>query len=270
MKLMRFQHQQSCYQGVVAYDRVLVVQDLFSRPLRYTGLSFALDQITALAPCHPGKIICAGINYRAHANDGHPLPQQPLLFLKPSTAAAAPESDVPYPALSQRIDFEGELGVVIGRHTANVDAYLAEQAILGYCCANDVTARDIQERENNYGTAKSFPGFAPFGPCIETDLDPADLWLETRVDGELRQRAHTSDLLFPVHELIAYISQVIPLEPGDLILTGTPQGMGEWQPGERVEISISGIGTLGNQLGLPGSVAATAPAMTLDTEVRYG
>ncbi|WP_210397497.1 fumarylacetoacetate hydrolase family protein [Motiliproteus sediminis] len=270
MKLMRFQHQQSCYQGVVAYDRVLVVHNLFERPLRYTGLSFALNQITPLAPCCPGKIICAGINYRAHADDGHTLPSQPLLFLKPASAATGPDCDIPYPALSGRIGFEGELGVVIGSHTQNIDPYLAEQSILGYCCANDVTARDIQEAEDNYGTAKSFPGFAPFGPWIETALDPADLWLETRVNGELRQRAHSSDLLFPVQQLIAYISQVMPLEPGDLILTGTPQGMGDWQPGDRVEVSISGVGTLGNRLATPAATTVADTTLTLQAEVCYG
>ncbi|HEY5718132.1 MAG TPA: fumarylacetoacetate hydrolase family protein [Motiliproteus sp.] len=251
MKLMRFEHADSCYQGVVAYDRVLVVYSLFERPLRYTGLSFALDQVSPLAPSQPGKIICAGINYRAHALDGHPLPAQPLLFLKPPSAATGSGSAIPYPPLSQQIDFEGELGVVIGQCAHQIDAHQAEQAILGYCCANDVTARDIQTAENNYGTAKSFPGFAPFGPWIETDLDPNDLWLETRVNGELRQRAHTSDLLFSVQELVAYISQVMPLEPGDLILTGTPQGMGELQPGDEVAVQIDGIGCLRNTLSQP-------------------
>ena len=251
MKLLRFEHQQSCYQGVVAYDRVLVVHSLFEQPLRYTGLSFALDQITPLAPSQPSKIICAGINYRAHADDGHALPSQPLLFLKPASAATGPDGEIPFPPLSQRIDLEGELGVVIGRYAHQIDAYEAELAILGYCCANDVTARDIQEAENNFGTAKSFPGFAPFGPCIETELDPGDLWLETRVNGQLRQRAHSSDLLFSVQQLVAYISQVMPLEPGDLILTGTPQGMGPLQPGDEVAIQIDGIGCLRNTLGYP-------------------
>jgi len=251
MKLLRFAHQQRDYQGVIAYDRVLVVQDLFSYPLRYTGLSFPLDQVTLLAPCQPGKIVCAGINYRAHAADGHALPAQPLLFLKPASAATGPECEIPFPPFGRQVDFEGELGVVIGQHAAQIDAYQAEQAILGYCCANDVTARDIQSAENNYGTAKSFPGFAPFGPCIETDLDPADLWLETRVNGQLRQRAHSSDLLFGVPQLVAYISQVMPLEPGDLILTGTPQGMGPLQPGDSVEIRIDAIGSLRNRLGQP-------------------
>lgn len=203
MKLMRFQYEQYCYQGVVAYDRVLVVQDMFERPLRYIGLSFALSQVTVLAPSQPGKIICAGINYRAHALDGHTLPRQPLLFLKPVSAATGSGTVIPYLALSRLIGFEGELGVVIGEQVAQVYALQAEQAILGYCCANDVSARDIQEAENNYGTAKSFPGFVHFGPCIETELDPADLWLETIVNGQSRQRTHTSDLLFPVYDLVA-------------------------------------------------------------------
>ncbi len=249
MRLIRFQYQDNCYEGVISDDQVRVVASLYEQPLQYTGLSFALNEVTLLAPSQPSKIICAGVNYRAHQQDGHALPQQPFLFLKPPTAAAATDAEIPYPKLSQRVGFEGEIAVVIGSHAANLSIAEVDAVILGYCCANDVSALDIQQAENNFGTAKNFPGFAPFGPWIETEVDGKNLLLETHLNGELVQRSHCSDLVFQVDQLVAYISQVMPLQPGDLILTGTPRGMGDMQPGDVVDISVSGIGTLSNRLG---------------------
>ncbi|MEH6813528.1 MAG: fumarylacetoacetate hydrolase family protein [Motiliproteus sp.] len=252
MRLSRFQYQDTAYEGVIKGDQVRVVNSMYEKPLQFTGLCFALDDVQLLAPSLPSKIICAGVNYRAHQEDGHALPLQPFLFLKPPTAATATGQDIPFPRLSQRVGFEGEIAVVIGRAAADICADQVDDVILGYCCANDVSALDIQHAEKNFGTAKNFPGFAPFGPWIETEVDGKDLWLETRLNGELKQRSHCSDLVFPVDELVAYISQVMPLQPGDLILTGTPRGMGDMQPGDEVEISVSGIGTLSNRLGPQG------------------
>ena len=170
----------------------------------------------------------------------------PLLFLKPPSSIIGNGVDIPYPTLSQEVYFEGELAVVIGHRARNIKPHQAEGYILGYCCANDVTAWDILQRENNFGVAKSFDGFTPVGPWVETEVDPSALRIETRLNGQLRQNSNTSDMVFPVTELIAYISQVMTLEPGDLVLTGTPVGMGPIAEGDQVEVTIEGIGSLCN------------------------
>lgn len=222
------------------------VGDLFD--VTPTGAVFPRDQVRLLAPCTPGKIVCVGLNYRSHTRDGYTLPQEPILFLKPPSAASGPDAAIPFPAQSRQVDFEGELALVIGTPGYQLTPEEAPAHILGYCCANDVTARDIQEREQNFGRAKSFCGFAPFGPWIDTAFDPADFTLETRLNGELKQCADALDLLFTPAQLVAFISQVMPLVPGDLILTGTPRGMGPMRPGDRVEVTISGLGSLENTL----------------------
>lgn len=202
-----------------------------------------------MPPAMPTKIVCVGINYRGHAGEmGHDLPKEPLIFLKPPTSMNAPGGEIHLPPESQRVDYEGELAVVIGRRVHRVSADEALSCVLGYTCANDVTARDLQKRDGQWARAKGFDGFCPLGPWVETDVDPGDLKIETLVNGEVRQSARTSDMIFDVPTLVSFISHVMTLLPGDIVLTGTPSGVGELHSGDTVEVRIEGIGSLTNRV----------------------
>jgi len=216
-----------------------------------TALPFASAAL--LPPCEPTKVVCVGLNYRAHAAEmGKELPAEPLIFLKAPSALLAPGGEVVLPRQSQRIEHEGELALVIGRRARHVPVSRALDHVLGYSCADDVTARDIQRREKVYARAKGFDTFCPVGPWLETDVpDPQGLALALRVNGEVRQRGSTGDMIFTVAELTAFISSVMTLEPGDLILTGTPPGVGPLGPGDTVEVEIAGIGTLRHGVASP-------------------
>jgi 2-keto-4-pentenoate hydratase/2-oxohepta-3-ene-1,7-dioic acid hydratase in catechol pathway len=216
--------------------------------IRFTGTSYRLDEIRLLAPVLPSKVIAVGQNYADHAREmGGEPPAEPVLFLKPSTAVCGPGDPIRYPStLAKRVDYEGELAVIIGRLCREVPASQAADVIFGYSCANDVTARDLQERDGQWARAKGFDTFCPLGPWIETDADPADLELVTSVNGEVRQRARTSQLLHGVAELVAYASSVMTLIPGDVLLTGTPAGVGPLEDGDEVSVTIETIGTLTN------------------------
>ncbi len=200
-----------------------------------------------LAPVVPSKIVCVGINYRKHAEEmGHALPDEPVIFLKPSTAINSPGGTIQLPQPSMRVDYEGELAVVIGRRARHVRPEEAAHHILGYTCANDVTARDLQRKDGQWTRAKSFDGFSPLGPWVETDLDPSDLGIVTRLNGEVVQSGRTSDMIFDVPTLVSFISGVMTLLPGDVVLTGTPSGIGPMHSGDVVEVEIEGVGSLTN------------------------
>jgi 2-keto-4-pentenoate hydratase/2-oxohepta-3-ene-1,7-dioic acid hydratase in catechol pathway len=207
----------------------------------------ALGEVRLLAPCQPSKVIALGLNYATHAAEMKvDPPAEPLIFLKPPTTVIGPNQPIVYPAMSQQVDYECELAVVIGRTARHVAEASALDYVLGYTCANDVTARDLQKKDGQWTRAKSFDTFCPLGPWIKTDLDPGDLRIETRVNGGVRQSSRTSDLIFGVPKLISFISHVMTLLPGDVILTGTPSGIGPVQPGDVVEVEIEGIGVLRN------------------------
>ena len=200
-----------------------------------------------LAPTAPTKIVAVGRNYADHAKElGNDTPPEPIIFLKPPTAVLAPNGTIVRPPQSQRVDHEGELAIVIGREARNVDRAKWRDYVRGFTCANDVTARDLQKKDVQFTRAKSFDTFCPLGPCIETDLDPSDLSIQTRVNGEIRQNGRTSDMVFPCDVLVEFITGVMTLLPGDVILTGTPAGVGPLKSGDTVEVEISGIGTLRN------------------------
>lgn len=202
-----------------------------------------------MPPAMPTKIVCVGINYKTHAREmGHELPSEPLIFLKPPTAMNAPGGEIRLPPGVGRVDFEGELAVVMGRRAHRIPPEEALSHVLGYTCANDVTARDLQKVDGQWTRAKGFDGFCPLGPWVETDIDPKDLLLETRVNGELRQSARTSDMIFDIPTLISFVSHVMTLLPGDIVLTGTPSGIGELHSGDTVEVRIEGIGSLSNRV----------------------
>lgn len=248
MRLLRLNHD-----GTPRFARL--VDDTHAR--LWTGAPWAGGSETAqgvevveralLAPVAPSKIVCVGRNYRAHAAElGNALPTEPLLFLKAPSALSGSGARIPLPGASERVEHEGELAVVVGRTLTDATPSEALAAVFGYTCANDVTARDLQRKDVQFTRAKSFDGFCPCGPHIETEVSPADLRLVVRVNGAVRQDGRTRDMVFPVGELLAYISCVMTLLPGDVVLTGTPAGVGPLVSGDRVEVTIDGIGTLTN------------------------
>lgn len=251
MKICRFEYRGAARLGVVEGEFVTEIQGSIFHPAAPAGVVHPLAAVKLLPPCQPTKIVAIGVNYKVHARHGYALPREPLLFLKPPSAVVGSDEDIVSPAMAGRVDFEGELGVVLGRTARRIRPEEASAFILGYTCANDVTARDIQEREGQFGRAKSFDTFAPVGPWIETELDPSDLVLETFLNGERKQCASTSDMAFAVGEIIAFLSQVMTLNPGDLIMTGTPDGMGPMSVGDTVEVRIERIGALRNRLVSP-------------------
>jgi 2-keto-4-pentenoate hydratase/2-oxohepta-3-ene-1,7-dioic acid hydratase in catechol pathway len=211
-----------------------------------------LDAAELLAPVTPTKIVCVGRNYRDHVKEmGSEMPAEPLLFFKPVSALNQPGGVVRMPAVSARVDFEGELAVVIGRRTRNLKEEHWRSVVRGYTLANDVTARDLQNKDGQWTRAKGFDTFCPVGPVVSDELDPeAGLTLETRVNGEQRQHGSTLDFIFPISRLLAYITAAMTLEAGDLVLTGTPAGVGPLKAGDKVEISIPGLGVLTNTFQL--------------------
>lgn len=210
-----------------------------------------LDQAMLLPPVRPSKIVCVGRNYKDHAAElGNEVPKEPLLFFKPPSALLPPGGTILRPPASERTDYEGELGVVIGRRCHRLaDGEDPRPYILGYTCVNDFTARDLQNKDGQWTRAKGFDTFCPVGPVVTDGLDPwAGVQVETRVNGEVRQSGNTRDLIFPLDAVLRYISQVMTLDPGDLIATGTPKGVGPVVAGDVVEVSIEGIGTLRNPI----------------------
>lgn len=203
--------------------------------------------VRLLPPVSPSKILCVGLNYRRHAEEmGKEIPEEPLFFLKPPTAVVGPDEPIVLPPESHEVHHEGELAVVIGRTARRIAPADVGAHILGYTLLNDVTARDIQRRENKYTRAKGYDTFAPLGPTIVPGLDPAALRISTRVNGELRQESDCADLIFPVAELVSRASHIMTLLPGDILSTGTPSGVGPIEAGDTVEVSIDAIGTLRN------------------------
>ena len=254
MKLIRFLKNDQPRYGLIEGEAIYAVEGSIFGEFRQAEKVATLTEVRLLAPCQPTKILAVGLNYRTHAAEaGYDVPSEPLVFSKPPSSVIGPLEPIVYPILSQQMDYEGELAVVIGQRAKNVLPEKATDFILGYTCGNDVTARDLQRRDDQWTRAKGFDTFCPLGPYIVTDLDPAHLAIQTRVNGEIRQSTSTADMVFNVAELMAYVSQVMTLEPGDVILTGTPSGVGPLQPGDVVEVEIEGIGILRNPVVSQGS-----------------
>ena len=249
MRIARFSYGEGVAFGLVEDDLVVPIAGHPFAPIERTDVAVKLADVRLLAPVLPSKVVAIGRNYASHAAEmGGDVPEQPLIFLKPSTAVIGPREPIASPASSQRVDFEGELAVVISRLCRDVPEERAMDAILGYTCGNDVTARDQQRSDGQWSRAKGYDSFCPLGPWIETDLDPADLAISTTLNGEVRQQARTSLLMHKIPALIAYITSCMTLLPGDVILTGTPEGVGPMQVGDEVSVDIEGIGTLTNQV----------------------
>lgn len=224
---------------------------------RASGHTVPLSDVTLLPPCDPSVIVCVGRNYAEHiremGNDRGGLPTEPGLFLKGLNALSGAGDEVPYPAWTDDLQYEGELAVVIARRMRDVEPEEALDHVLGYTCALDVTARDKQRSDLQWVRGKSADGFCPVGPWLETDLDPSNLRVQTRVNGELKQDGTTADMIFPVPVVLSYISRFMTLEPGDVVLTGTPEGVGPLNPGDVVEVTVEGVGTLTNQVAAKGA-----------------
>lgn len=247
MKLLRFLADGRPHYGAVEQRQVReLTGDPFGQ-IRLGPQSFLLDDITLLPPCAPSKIVAVGVNYRAHAQEmGHRLPDEPLLFLKPPSALVGSGAAIVYPDGVTRLDYEAELAVIIKKKAKGIRPARVRDVILGYTCFNDVTARDLQQKDKQWTRAKSFDTFAPIGPWIVTDLDPSNVKVEAILNGETKQSSTTADLIFPVDALVSFISSVMTLLPGDVITTGTPPGVGPMQRGDTIEVVIEGIGRLTN------------------------
>jgi 2-keto-4-pentenoate hydratase/2-oxohepta-3-ene-1,7-dioic acid hydratase in catechol pathway len=253
VRIARFSVQGTPAFGVINGDPgeelVTVIDGHPFGPFELTSLRLPLRDVRLLAPVLPSKVIGIGRNYADHVKEmGNELPDEPVLFIKPSTSVIGPGDPIPYPLLSTEVHHEAELAVVIGRLVREVPVERALEAVLGYTCGNDVTARDLQRTDAQWTRAKGFDGFCPIGPWIETELDASDVLVECRVNGVLRQSGRTSLLLRGIPELIAYTSAVMTLLPGDVILTGTPAGVGPIEVGDDVTVEIEGIGPLTNRV----------------------
>lgn len=211
------------------------------------GELLSLDEVKILAPSSPTKIVAVALNYKEHAKEmGKPIPDEPLIFLKPTSAILNPYEEIILPEMSSRVDYEGELAVVIGRLCKDIEPEEADNYILGYTCFNDVTARDLQKKDVLFTRAKGFDTFAPFGPWIVTNINPDNLTIKTYLNGRLVQEGNTSDMIFSVRHIVSFISKVMTLYPGDVIATGTPPGVGLLKSGDVVEVEVEGIGRLVN------------------------
>jgi 2-keto-4-pentenoate hydratase/2-oxohepta-3-ene-1,7-dioic acid hydratase in catechol pathway len=248
VKIYRFIHDGKPSIGVADGDRIIRYSGSDAMTLGEPSTdSISLADAELLAPVTPSKIVAVGRNYAEHAKElGNEAPSEPIIFLKPPTTVLDPSGTIVRPPQSQRVDFEGELAIVIGKTARNVGRDDWRSVVLGFTCANDVTARDLQKKDIQFTRGKSFDTFCPLGPCIETDLDPAALPLRTRVNGETKQNGNTRDMVFDCGAIIEFITAVMTLNPGDVILTGTPAGVGPLNAGDRVEVEIEGIGILSN------------------------
>ena len=248
MKFYRFRHEGRISTGVLKERYLHPIEGSPFGSHRIGAGKIPIADVQLIPPVLPSKIVAVGLNYRDHAVErGRSLPKEPLIFLKPSTAVIGPLDIIIFPRMAKRIDYEGELAVVIRKKAYQLkDDDPVQDHIFGYTCFNDVTARDLQEKDGQFTRAKSFDTFAAVGPCIQTDLDPARVNLKTFLNGKLRQSGNTRNLIFPVPYLVRFVSRIMTLKAGDILTTGTPAGIGPMQPGDRVDVQIDGIGTLSN------------------------
>ncbi len=225
----------------------VVVASPFEGLIVESSETYPLDRIRLLAPCQPTKIVAVGLNYRDHARElGMPLPEEPLIFLKPPSSVIGPGDQIILPEMSSHVEYEAELAVVIGKKTHAIEESQAWSHILGFTCVNDVTARDLQKKDVQFTRSKSFDTFCPLGPHIETELDPGSLRICSYLNGSRRQDSNTGNLIHKVPELVSFISHIMTLEPGDVIATGTPYGVGRISSGDEVTVEVQGIGRLVN------------------------
>jgi len=247
MNYSQVRYKQKLYNAVVENEAIYPIKGSFYDEWRKTGECFDIKDVVFMPPSIPSKVIAVGLNYKKHAKElGFDLPQNPIIFLKPPTTVIGNLDNIVYPDSVKQLDYEAELGIVIKKLTKNIDKNDAKDYILGYTCSNDVTARCIQKIDGQWSRAKSFDSFCPVGPVIATDIDPKNLDIELRLNGELKQKSNTKDMIFDVFEIVEFISKIMTLFPGDIIITGTPEGIGPMNQNDIVEVKIQDIGTLKN------------------------
>ncbi len=248
MKIIRYSHETGACHGVLKNGRVHPIRgDIFSDFHMEEESSAALEQLKLLPPVTPTKIIAVGINYRDHAQEfDHHIPEEPVLFMKPPTAVIGPGDAILLPSSSKRVDYEAELAAVVKKEAHKIPGEKAEDYILGYTCLNDVTARDLQRKDGQWTRAKSFNTFCPIGPVIETELDPNSVNVRSRLNGGEKQFSNTRNFIFSMFFLFSFVSSIMKLNPGDIIATGTPSGVGPMKDGDIIEIEVEGIGVLKN------------------------
>ncbi|MEN6330073.1 MAG: fumarylacetoacetate hydrolase family protein [Methanobacteriaceae archaeon] len=251
MKILRFQNHGQEAVGILKDSTVYeVLSDFLSVPESSCpdlGTSHPLEEVKILPPVYPSKVVCVGLNYRDHAAElDMDLPDEPVLFLKPPTTVIGSGDPIIYPPQSRQVDYEAELAVIVGCSAYQISPEDAPNYIAGYTVLNDVTARDLQQKDGQWTRAKSFDTFCPLGPWMETKLDPASQKISMRVNGQLRQDSNTRNMIFPVEELFSFISHIMTLQPGDILATGTPPGVGQLQRGDVAEATVEGVGTLSN------------------------
>ncbi len=248
MRLLRFLYKNTNGYGILEGESVIAVKGSPFDEIE-TGREYPLSEVELFAPVIPSKVIAVGLNYIDHARElKMEVPEEPILFLKPATSLLGPGGNIIYPSMSKQVDYEAELAVVIKREAHFVSESNVDSFVLGYTCANDVTARDLQKRDGQWTRSKSFDTFSPLGPYIETDINPDNLKIELLLDGEIKQSSTTANMIFNCRKLVGFISQIMTLLPGDVIMTGTPPGVGPMDVGSRVEVRIEGIGSLQNTL----------------------
>lgn len=247
MKIVSFQLNGNVSYGVIENNEIMLIEGDIFGDFVVTDTRVSLDEIKILPPVVPSKAVCIGLNYHDHIEETNSkVPDRPVVFIKPSTAVIGHMDDIKYPELSKRVDYEGELAVVIGKKAKDINVNDAKEYIFGYTCGNDVTARDLQPADGQWTISKSFDTFLPLGPWIETELDPLNLEIRTYLNDELKQSSNTRHLIFDPYTLVSYISQIMTLLHGDIILTGTPSGIGPMKKGDKVVVEIENIGSLIN------------------------
>jgi 2-keto-4-pentenoate hydratase/2-oxohepta-3-ene-1,7-dioic acid hydratase in catechol pathway len=247
MKFVRFQIQDQIRYGILEGEEIQEISGSIFEKFRETGKRYPLSQVRLLVPVEPSKILCVGLNYQEHIEElGKQIPELPSHFLKPLTSLIGPDEPIRYPRVARRVDYEGEVAVVIKDTIKDVSEGEAMSHVLGYTCFNDVTERELTRIEGQLTRAKGFDTFGPCGPCIATGLDPLNVTVRTYLNGKLVQEGNTRSFIFSIPFLISYLSQCMTLFPGDLISTGTPKGVSAMKPGDVVEVKVDGIGTLRN------------------------
>ena len=248
MKILHYRKDQKEMYGVLKDKKVYPIQgNIFTQFSVLEDQDRELIGIKILPPVYPSKIVAIGINYRDHAEEfGKQIPEEPILFMKPSTSVIGHEDAILLPPSSNRIDYEAEIAMIVKKEAYRVSENDAPEYILGYTCLNDVTARDIQSRDGQWTRSKSFNTFCPIGPHIETDIDPNNVNIRSRLNGVIKQSSNTNNFIFPIFTLFSFISHIMTLLPGDIITTGTPSGVGPMKKGDIIEIEVEGIGVLIN------------------------
>ncbi|SFJ52570.1 2-keto-4-pentenoate hydratase/2-oxohepta-3-ene-1,7-dioic acid hydratase (catechol pathway) [Halobacillus dabanensis] len=249
MKYLRFQKDGENHFGVLEDQKITKLNGDFLEGAEKSSNTYAFDEVTVLPPVEPSQVVCIGLNYASHAEEtGKPLPEEPMMWMVSPSAVISEGEEIVLPNLDHRIDYEAEIAIVIGKKAKNVSEEDALSYVFGYTIGNDVSDRHLQKKDGQFTRAKSFATFKPLGPVIETEMDPNHADIKLTLNGEVRQQSNTSDLIHNIEKLLVKVTEVMTLKPGDVILTGTPAGVGALSPGDQVEIEIEGIGKLTNRV----------------------